>query len=66
MKTLTTISKQVIKISSNKSARTYTIRTNNSIYRTSKMSKEEFENNSNNTGNDWKDFLNNENYSVIK
>ena len=66
MKTLTTISKQVIKISSNKSARTYTIRTNGSIYRTSKMSKQEFENNSNNTGNDWKDFLNNGEYSVVK
>jgi hypothetical protein len=66
MKTLTTISKQVIKISSNKSARTYTIRTNGSIYRTSKMSKQEFENNSNNTGNDWKDFLNNGEYFVVK
>ena len=66
MKTLTTISKQVIKISSNKSARNYTIRTNGSTYITTKMSKEEFENNSNNTGNDWKDFLNNGDYSVIK
>mgnify|MGYP007069031351 CR=1 FL=1 len=66
MKTLTTISNQVIKISSNKSARTYTIRTNGSTYRTTKMSKEEFEKNSNNTGNDWKDFLNNGDYSVVK
>ena len=66
MKTLTTISKQVIKISSNKSARTYTIKTNGSTYRTVKMSKEEFENNSNNTGNDWKEFLNNGEYSVVK
>lgn len=66
MTTLTTISKQVIKISSNKSARTYTIRTNGSTYRTAKMSKEEFENNSNNTGNDWKDFLNNGEYYLVK
>lgn len=66
MKTLTTISNQEIKISSNKSAKTYTIRTNGSTYRTSKMSKSEFENNSMNTGNDWKDFLNNGDYSVVR
>jgi arsenate reductase-like glutaredoxin family protein len=66
MKTLKTISNQVIKISANKSARTYTIRTNGSKYRTTKMSKEEFNSNSNNTGNDWKNFLSTSDYSLIK
>lgn len=66
MKTLKTISNQEIKISANKSNRTYTIRTNGSKYRTTKMSKEEFNSNSNNTGNDWKNFLSSNDYSLIK
>jgi|LakMenE01Jun11ns_1017340.scaffolds.fasta_scaffold23609_1 hypothetical protein len=66
MKKLKTISNQEIKISSNKSNRTYTIRTNGSVYRTIKMSKEEFKSNSNNTGNDWKNFLSSDDYYLVK
>lgn len=66
MKTLKTISNQEIKISANKSSRTYTIRTNGSTYRTTKMSKEEFKSNSNNTANDWKNFLSSNDYFLIK
>jgi hypothetical protein len=66
MKKLKTISNQEIKISSNKSNRTYTIKTNGSVYRTIKMSKEEFKSNSNNTGNDWKNFLSSDDYYLVK
>jgi hypothetical protein len=66
MKNLKTISNQEIKISPNKSNRTYTIRTNGSKYRTTKMSKEEFKSNSNNTGNDWKNFLSSDDYYLVK
>jgi hypothetical protein len=66
MKKLKTISNQEIKISSNKYNRTYTIRTNGSVYRTIKMSKEEFKSNSNNTGNDWKNFLSSDDYYLVK
>ena len=65
MKNLKTISNQEIKISPNKSNRTYTIRTNGSKYRTTKMSKEEFKSNSNNTGNDWKNFLSSDDYYLV-
>lgn len=66
MKILKTISNQEIKISANKSRFTYTIRTNGSKYRTIKMTKEEFNSNYNNTGNDWKNFLKTNDYYLIK
>ena len=66
MKTLTTISGRTIKVSSNKSERTFTIKTDSSKYRTLKMSKEEFNSCINNTGNDWSDFLKSDDYYVVR
>lgn len=57
MKNLKTISGREIKVSSNQSARTFTIRTGGGKYRTTQMSKDEFKNNEDNTGNDWQNFL---------
>ena len=54
-----------LKISSNKSKRTYTIRTESAKYRTFPMSKQEFANADYWTGNDWSKFLKtNEYYKV--
>ena len=66
MKNLKTISNQKIQIRSNKTKRTYTIVTNGSKYKTYVMSKQEFNDNYYNTGNDWKNFLNNGDYYIIK
>ena len=67
MATLTTISGREIKISANQSKRTFTIRTNGSKYRTSPMSKQEFESANNFwTGNDWNQFLKTDEYFVVK
>ena len=52
-----TISGKEINVRANKSKRTFTIRTNGFKYRTVRMNKEEFNNNSNNTANDWNYFL---------
>ena len=52
-----TISGKEINVRANKSKRTFTIRTNGFKYRTVRMDQEEFNNNSNNTANDWNDFL---------
>jgi len=58
METSTTITGKKLKISSNQSARTFTIRTEYAKFRTLPMSQEEFDSNENNTGNDWQQFLN--------
>lgn len=56
-----------MKITSNKSKRTFTIRKENSKFRTLEMSKEEFEECEYNTFSDWKDFLRKGSYyEVIK
>ena len=65
------VSNQTLKVTANKSARTFTIRTYvdnkfSSKYRTIKFSKEEFENNEYNTENDWKQFLKTDDYYVVK
>ncbi len=65
MKTLTTISNRKLKVSSNKSARTFTIRTEAGKYRTLPMSKEEFNSCLNNTGNDWQQFLKGSDYFKV-
>jgi len=66
MKTLTTISGEKIKVSSNKSVRTFTIRTDSGFkYRTYPMSKEEFNSCESNTGNDWKQFLRSDDYYKV-
>lgn len=54
---LTTITGREIKISSNQSQRTFTIRTNGSKYRTYPFNKKEFNECENMTGNDWAYFL---------
>lgn len=52
-----TITGKEISVRANKSSRTFTIRTNGFKYRTVKMNKEEFNNNTHNTANDWSYFL---------
>lgn len=65
MKTLTTISGREIKVSSNKTARTFTIKTDAGKYRSIKLSKEEFNSCLNNTGNDWQHFLSSGDYYKV-
>ena len=60
-----------IKVTSNESARTFTIRTYvdgklNNKYRTIQLSKDEFQSESNNTENDWQEFLKSSDYYLIK
>ncbi|QTE38491.1 hypothetical protein J3L18_05285 [Mucilaginibacter gossypii] len=57
MTTYKTITGREINVKANHSARTFTIRTESGKYRTTKMNKEEFNENLNNTGNDWQNFL---------
>jgi hypothetical protein len=67
MKTVRTISNREFRITSNKSKRTFTIRTNGSKYRTLPMNKEEFEHADMFwTGNDWQQFLKTDEYYKIK
>jgi len=65
MKTLTTISKREIKISSNKSKRTFTIKTEAEKYRSYPMDKQEFNNAQYWTANDWNQFLKTNEYFKI-
>jgi hypothetical protein len=55
-----------MKVTQNKSARTFTIKNETAKYRTFKMSKQEFESNQYNTENDWKQFLKTDEYYKIK
>jgi hypothetical protein len=64
--TFTTISGQEIAVRPNFKAKTYTIKTNGSTYRTSTLNSQEFEDAEYNTGNDWMSFLKSGNYSKIK
>lgn len=66
MKTYTTITGREIKVSSNKSKRTFTIVTDAAKFRTNPMSKEEFQSCLNNTGNDWNNFLKTDDYHKVK
>ena len=66
MKTLTTISGRKLKVSSNVSKRHFTIKTDVATYRTYRMSKEEFESCLNNTGNDWQQFLRDNDYYKVR
>lgn len=56
---------KTIKVTSNKSKRTYTIRVNGSKYRTYPMSKEEFNSCYYNTETDWNQFLRSPGYYKI-
>ncbi len=68
MKNLQDITKREIKISANRSARTFTIRKNGSKYRTGKFEKIEFSEAERFwTGNDWSNFLKSSNdYYIVK
>jgi hypothetical protein len=67
MRTLTTISRRELKVSSNKSKKTFTIRTESAKYRTLPMSREDFEHaNRNWTGNDWQQFLKTDEYVEVR
>lgn len=66
MKILTTNTNEVLRISSNKAKRTFTIRTNYAKYRTLPFTKEEFEQADLFwTGNDWKQFLKTDEYFKV-
>ena len=66
MKTLRTITgEEITIISSNKSKRTFTLKTVGGKFRTHPMSKDEFQSCSNNTGNDWAQFLRSGDYYKI-
>jgi len=64
MKTLTTITGREIKVSSNRSQRTFTLIVNGIKYRTTKMTHEEFNSCLHNTGQDWSQFLKSDDYYV--
>ena len=57
---------ETMKTTSNKSARTYTIRVNGNKYRTLQMSKQEFDSAYYWSENDWKLFLKTDEYYSIK
>ena len=66
MKILTTTTNEVLRISSNKKKRTFTIRTNYAKYRTLQFTKEKFEHADFSwTGNDWKQFLKTDYYFKV-
>lgn len=65
MTTFTTNTGRTIKVSANKSKRTYTIRTESAKYRTVQMNKQDFESCENNTGNDWSNFLKSDDYYKV-
>jgi|GEM_PF-2454824 len=58
MKNYSTITGRKLSVSSNNSSRTFTIRTDSFKYRTTRMSKQEFNESLSMTGNDWQHFLN--------
>lgn len=61
MNTYKTITGRELKVSANQSKRTFTIKTESATFRTTQMSRDEFESNEFNTGNDWQSFLSNTN-----
>lgn len=67
MTTLKTITGREIRVSANHSAKTFTIRSNGSKYRTNRLSAEEFQSCLYHTGNDWSNFLKySQDYYLIK
>jgi len=62
----TTITGREIFVRENKPARTFTIKCSSGIWRTYPMTKEEFNDNRHNTGNDWNNFLKGNNYFPVK
>jgi hypothetical protein len=66
MRTLTTITGRTIKVAANHSKRTFTIKTESATYRTIPMTKDEFESELYNTGNDWAQFLKGSDYYKVR
>ena len=66
MKIFKTISGEVIRVSSNKQKRHFTIKTSGGKYSTYRMSELEFADNLNNTGSDWAQFLKGTDYYPLK
>lgn len=64
--TSTSISGQIVSVRANKKAKTFTIKTNGSTYRTYPFNKVEFEEADYNTANDWLNFLHTYNVQIIK
>lgn len=66
MKTYKTITGRIIKVAANHSKRTFTIKTESATFRTIPLSKEEFETELYNTGNDWAQFLKGSDYYKVR
>lgn len=66
MKTLQTITKRELKVSSNKRKRTFRIKTESATFKTIPFSKEEFNSVYYWTGQDWQVFLRTDDYYMIK
>lgn len=64
--TYTTIYGRELRVNSNQSKKHFTIKTESGTYRTYPMSQEDFESNEYNTGNDWQNFLNSDDYYQVK
>lgn len=62
MNTFTTITGRKIKVSANRSKRTFTIVTDSARYRSYPQSKADFQSMLQNTGNDWQQFLKSNDY----
>jgi len=62
----TTITGREIFVRENKTARSFTIKTESGKYRTMPMSRDEFNEAQHNTGNDWANFLKGSDYFPVK
>ena len=65
-RTLNTILNVQIKVTPNKSQRTFTIRRQGIKFRTLQMSREEFDSADYWTGQDWSNFLKTDEYYIVK
>lgn len=65
-RTLNTILNIQIKVTPNKSQRTFTIRRQSIKFRTLQMSREEFDSAEYWTGQDWSNFLKTDEYYIVK
>lgn len=65
-RTLNTITNIQIKVTPNKSQRTFTIRRQGIKFRTLQMSREEFDSADYWTGQDWSNFLKTNEYYIVK
>lgn len=66
MRTVTTSTGETFRITSNKSKRTFTIRTDYAKYRTIPMPKDEFESAQYWTGNDWAQYFKTDEYYKVR